>query len=217
MTLKRKKGFDKKEIFPLALIVLMFAVAIFSYPHLPEKMPVHWDSEGNIDGYGSRFTGTFLLPIITLVIYLVFAVIPYIAVYKKNIKSFYFYYFGFKLSFVLFFTLLYIVSLLPNFGFDINMTLVIMPMIAVLIYLAGILMTKSKRNYFIGIRTPWTLASDEVWNRTNKLGGTVFKLLAPVVLILAFVPKGVIIMTIILILSVIGILIYSYRIYSFSM
>ena len=65
--------------------------------------------------------------------------------------------------------------LLWNLGFKLNVATAIIPALATLFYFVGDLIGKSKRNYFIGIRTPWSLSSNEVWEKTNKLGGKLFK------------------------------------------
>jgi uncharacterized membrane protein len=211
---KIEKGFDKKELVPLTLILLMFIASSFLYSSMPEKMPIHWNSKGEIDGYGSRFTGLFLMPIITLIIYIVLSMIPKIAVYKKNIQAFYFYYSGFKIVFVLYMAALYLVMLLPNFGILFNMNFVIIPMIAGLIFFAGILMEKSKRNYFIGIRTPWTLASDNVWKKTHRIGGMGFKIIAVFMLFSLILGKYAILSSVgLLLIFVVYIFIYSYFVF----
>ncbi len=215
MSVKKSDRFDRKEIVPMALVVLMFAAGFLLYHSMPERMPVHWNSEGKVDGYGSRFTGLLLIPIMTFVIYIAMSFVPYIAVYKKNIKAFYFFYFGFKLVFVLFMALLYMITLLPNFGIVINMNYLILPLIAVMIFFAGILMEKSKRNYFIGIRTPWTLSSDTVWEKTNRLGGRGFKIIAVLMIISMLAGKYAIIISVgALLLFVAYIYIYSYRVFT---
>jgi uncharacterized membrane protein len=212
--LQRKKKFDKKELIPIFIIFIMFSIGIFLYDKMPEQMPTHWNFEGEIDGYGSKFTGLLLMPIITLGIYLLMSAIPYIAVYKKNIKAFYFYYFGFKIMFIVYMLILYILTLLPNFDIMINMNYVIMPLVAIILFFSGFLMEKSKRNYFIGIRTPWTLSSDKVWNETHKVGAKGFKLIAIIMFISAFIGKCAIIFSVaVLIGFVVVIFVYSYLLF----
>ncbi len=207
--------FAKKELIPLLLIVFMFVMAFYLYPRMPQKMPVHWNFNGEIDGYGSRFTGLFLMPLIALGIFGIMTIVPYIAVYKKNIKAFYFYYFGFKMVFVLFMLVLYIIMLLPNFNIRFNMNYLLMPLIAGLIYFSGVLMKRSKRNFFIGIRTPWTLASDKVWNKTHKLGASGFKVIAVFMVLAIFLGKYALLASIAaLLLFVVYLVYYSYSLYS---
>jgi uncharacterized membrane protein len=71
---------------------------------------------------------------------------------------------------------LYLITILWNFGFNFNMIQLLVPAFAVLFYYSGVLIEKAKRNWFIGIRTPWTMSSDKVWDKTHKLGGKLFKI-----------------------------------------
>lgn len=158
--------------------------------------------------------GLFLMPIITAVLYLLFAVIPYIAVHRENIRAFYFFFFAFKVVFVGFMAALYTISLLPNFGITFNMNYFILPLMAILIYAAGVLMEKSKRNFFIGVRTQWTLSSDAVWDKTNKLGGRGFKVIAVLMILSLLIQKyAFYIMLAMLLGFAVFIMVYSYFIY----
>jgi uncharacterized membrane protein len=90
----------------------------------------------------------------------------------------------------------------------------IIPSVGVLLFIVGILIGKAKRNFFIGIRTPWTLSSDEVWNRTNRVGGTLFKIAAVVIILLSLVPAiAIYTMVGLLVPLSIGLVIYSYVLY----
>src|SRR3989344_9175428 len=165
---------DKKEIIPICLILFMFILAFYSYPKLPEKVPSHWNSSGEIDNYSNKFV-IFLIPIILLGIYLLFLIIPKIEVFKKNIDEFYkTYMFGFKLVLILFFMALYIFTLLVTFNYNLKINYFIFPALGVLFYYIGYMIKNVKRNFFIGIRTPWTLANDKVWKKTHELGGKAF-------------------------------------------
>ena len=100
-----------------------------------------------------------------------FLVIPVIDPLKANIAKFRQYFDWFIVLFLVFFEYLYILTILwnKNVSFDFNQAL--LPAMGVLFICIGILIKNAKRNYMIGIRTPWTLANDEVWNRTHSLGG----------------------------------------------
>ncbi|MBW2989946.1 DUF1648 domain-containing protein [Candidatus Woesearchaeota archaeon] len=180
---------EKKELFLIGLIVLMFIVSFAAYPKMPERMPTHWDAEGNVDGYGSRFTGLFLMPIFLSGIYLLFLFLPKIMVYQKNFERFKDHFYGFKLVFVLFFIAIYTAMLLPNFGIKVNMAYIMIPSLAALFFYIGHMLKFAKRNYFIGIRTPWTLADEEVWDKTHKLGSKLFTYLSLIILSAMFFPK----------------------------
>ncbi|MEM4268288.1 MAG: SdpI family protein [Candidatus Woesearchaeota archaeon] len=181
---------DKKEYILLAIIVLMFAVASFTYNAVPEKIPSHWNKSGEIDGYSSRIVGLFLLPVIALCFYILISAIPYIAVYRKNILSFYSYIFLFKLVFIVFIFVLHIAVIIFALGFRFKFNYIIVPMLSLLLFTAGVIMKKSKRNYFIGVRTPWTLSSDKVWDKTNRIGGIGFQLISLLLLFGVFFPEN---------------------------
>jgi len=179
----------RKEILPLILIATVFAIAFYVYPSMPETMPIHWNAEGEIDGYGSRFIGVFLLPLAMLGVFILLLAIPRIAVFKENIKEFEPYLYWFRIVFILFMSFIYLSSLMPNFGFRFNMTRFVMIAIGFLFFFIGFIVQNVKRNYFIGFRTPWTLSSDKVWKKTHEVGGKLFMLLTPVCIFVAFFPK----------------------------
>jgi uncharacterized membrane protein len=79
------------------------------------------------------------------------------------------------LAFALFFFYLYALTTLLNLGFQFSLNQFLVPGFGIFIYCCGVLLGKAKRNYFIGIRTPWTLSSDTVWAKTHLLGGLLFK------------------------------------------
>ena len=205
---------DKKDLAQLILILLMFVSGIYLYPLLPPNVPTHWGPDGRVDGYGPKGFTLILIPALTLIIYLAMTFIPYIMVYKENFKRFEKYYDEFKLMMTMFFALLYTFTLLPNFGFKINMNFFMIPVMAILFYYIGHMMPKFKRNYFIGIRTPWTLASEEVWNKTHKKTAWIFKIGGLFFIIAAIFNKFFIWIIIGYIISLIlYIFIYSYVIY----
>jgi len=175
-----------KKIIIFSVIIITFLVGIFSYPLVPDKMASHWNAQGLVDGYVSKCFGLFFFPVLILITSLFLLLIPKIDPLKKNIEKFQEEYDLFVVWFTVFFFYIYALTLLWNMGATFNMTLVLMPAFAVLFYFMAILLEKAKRNYFIGIRTPWTLASDEVWNKTHKLGAKLFKIVALFTLISVF-------------------------------
>lgn len=168
------------KILILAIILISFVVATSFYfsDVLPDKLASHWDANGDVNGYMSKFWGLFLMPIITLFLGLLFWFLPKIDPHKENYKLFQDYYDGFVIMMLLFFLYIYMLTVFWNLGFIFDMMIFIIPAFCVLFYFVGILVSKAKRNWFVGIRTPWTLSNDIVWNKTHKLGGLLFKLCA---------------------------------------
>ena len=142
---------------------------------MPEKMASHWNFKGEVDGYISRFWGLFLMPFISVVLFLLFLLIPKIDPLKANIEKFRKYFDGFVVLIILFLFYLYLLTIFWNFGVQFSMNQVLPPAFGILFFYCGILIEKAKRNWFIGIRTPWTLSNDKVWERTHKIGGKLFK------------------------------------------
>ncbi|MFH1331999.1 MAG: SdpI family protein [archaeon] len=165
----------KTHLIIITAIILSFAIGIYFYPQLPDRLASHWNAESLVDGYMTKFWGLFLMPIIALAGFLLFIALPKIDPLKENIEKFRKQYDIFIVMFILFLFYLYILTLLFNLGFYFNMIQMLAPAFGALFYYIGILMESAKRNWFIGIRTPWTLSSDKVWEKTHKLGAKLFK------------------------------------------
>jgi uncharacterized membrane protein len=198
----------------VGLIILLFAVSAFFYPQLPDKLASHWNAAGQADGYSSRFWGLFLLPIISVAFTLLLVFIPRLDPMKANIEHFKGYYYWFIVIFLLFFLYLHVLIIVFNLGYTLNMTLFLIPAFSALFYFIGVMISKAKRNYFIGIRTPWTLASDNVWDKTHALGGKLFKIAALISLIgLLFGDLAIWFMLAPVMLCSVFIVVYSYLIF----
>ena len=92
----------KANIIILIIILLSFAIAIYIYPQMPDKMASHWNTKGEVDGYMSKLWGVFLMPVISIALFLMFILIPKIDPLKKNIDKFRKYYDGFIVLIILF-------------------------------------------------------------------------------------------------------------------
>jgi uncharacterized membrane protein len=166
----------KSEIIIVAIILLSFAIGIYYYLQMPDKIASHWNAQGQVNGYMSKFWGLFLMPIISVGLLLLYILIPKIDPLKSNIQQFRKYYDGFMVLIIVFLFYLYLLTIFWNSGFRFNIITFLSPAFAILFYYAGILIENAKRNWFIGIRTPWTLSSDRVWDKTHKIGGKLFKI-----------------------------------------
>jgi uncharacterized membrane protein len=163
------------QIAIVAIILLAFAVGISVYPRMPEQMASHWNAQGQVDGYMPRFWGVFFLPFMLVGLALLLLLLPRIDPLRENIERFRAQYERFVVLALGFFLYVYLFTLAANLGWEVQIMRVLAPGMALLFYSTGVLVEHAKRNYFIGIRTPWTLASEEVWNRTHRVGGKWFK------------------------------------------
>jgi uncharacterized membrane protein len=163
------------RILSVIAVLLSFATALYFYPKMPELMASHWNASGEVDGYMSRAWGVLMMPIMSLVLLVVFFMIPKLDPLKKNIDKFLEYYDWFVFLMLMFFYYIYALTLLWNLDIHISISRAMAPALGGLFFYTGVMVSKAKRNYFIGIRTPWTLSSDVVWDKTHKLGGKLFK------------------------------------------
>ena len=176
-------------ILILVLAILMAGLGLYSYPRMPEVVAVHWNAQGVANGYGSRFQAAFSLPLITICVAALLLFIPEIDPLKANVEKFRKYFNGFMLAFGLFFFYVYLLTTLLNLGFQFSLNQFLVPAFGIFIYCSGVLLGKAKRNFFIGIRTPWTLSSDTVWARTHQLGGLLFKLSGVIAILGILLPN----------------------------
>ncbi len=204
----------KNKIIILGIISLSFIVAIYFYPQMPDKIASHWNAQGQVDDYMSKFWGLFLMPVVSVGLLFLFILIPKIDPLKENIEKFRKYFDGFILLIISYLFYTYLLTILWNIGIRFDMGQFMMPALGILFYYSGVLIEHSKRNWFIGIRTPWTLSSDSVWDKTHRIGGKLFKASGIIAFLSVFFPKYLILLAIApVILSVIYTLIYSYSEY----
>jgi uncharacterized membrane protein len=153
-------------------------------------MASHWGTNDQVNGTMSKFWGVFLMPIITIAMLLLFLVIPSIDPLKANIATFRDYFNSFITLIVVFMVYIYGLTLVWNLGFtSFRMSTAMLPAMGLLFIFVGVMIGKAKRNYFIGIRTPWTLSSDKVWDETHRIGGKLFIASGVVALLGAFFPN----------------------------
>jgi uncharacterized membrane protein len=179
----------KFEAINLLIVLISLGLAIYFYSKMPSLIATHWNYRGEVDGFMSKFWGLFLTPIIMFGLWVTYLVVPKIDPLKDNVEKFRKYFDRFILLFFIFLLTIQIFIILwqqgikikPNFLFPVSM--------GVLFYYIGIMMEKSKRNWFIGFRTPWTLSSDVVWEKTHKVGGKLFKLVGLFAIIGSLFPN----------------------------
>ncbi|MEO0102400.1 MAG: SdpI family protein [candidate division WOR-3 bacterium] len=163
-------------IVTLAIVLISFIIGVIFYPKMPERMASHWNIRDEVDGYTSRFWGIFLMPLISLGFLLLFLIIPIIDPLKENIKKFLKYFDLFIIFLFIFLLYLYLLTLFWNLGARFPMSKMLIPALSLFFFYCGVLVANAKRNWFIGIRTPWTLSNEIVWEKTHKIGGKLFKI-----------------------------------------
>ncbi len=160
----------KKELPLITIVLLPFIYLAYIWNKLPEKVPMHWNIEGKIDRYGNK-SELILIPILLpLLIYLIFLIVPKIDP-KNKIKNMGNKYQNIKILLTVFMSILalFILYTAKNKSFA-NPNYIIL-LIGILYIILGNYFKTIKANYFIGIRTPWTLENETVWKETHKMGG----------------------------------------------
>ena len=207
-----------RTVIVLSAILILIAalVGVLLYPQLPERMASHWNLNNQVDGYISRFWGAFLMPLISLGLLVLFMLVPQIDPLKANIAQFRGYFNIFILLLIVFMVYLHSLTLAWNLGYTgFNMGSALLPALGLFIFFMGFLLEKTKRNWFIGIRTPWTLSSDKVWDETHRVGATLFKISGLLAILGAFLPEIAFwLMFIPLIGSSLFLVVYSYLLYA---
>lgn len=174
-------------IIVLALIVGITITGAVLWNQLPDPMASHWNANDEVDGYMSKFWGVYMMPLVTLGLFLLFLLIPNIDPLKANIAQF-------RGTFNLFITFIigfmayvHILTLRWNLGYtDWGIGKAMLPAMGLLFIMVGYLIRRAKRNWFIGIRTPWTLSSDSVWDEIHRLGGVLFMISGVIAIIGGF-------------------------------
>lgn len=197
------------------LIAFSLVFSISVYNRLPEQMASHWNEAGQVDGTMSRFWGAFMMPLVVIVMLAFFLVIPGIDPLKANIAKFRGQFNTFISLIVAFMTYIHILTMVWNLGYDrFNMGTAMMPALGLVFIFAGIMMRKAKRNFFIGIRTPWTLSSDHVWDETHRIGAVLFIVSGIIAMLGVFFGSNAIWLVLVPILgSTTFLLVYSYVLY----
>jgi len=165
------------------LICVPLLLAAWLWPTLPDPMPSHWNASGEVDGYLPKVWGVTLMPLMAVGTWLIMKIIPFISPKGFRTEGFNDVIQIFKVTLVAFMALVAVLVLLESIGIDAHIEQIILAASGALLIVIGNFMGKVRKNFFIGIRTPWTLASDEVWSRTHRLGGRLFVLAGIVMMV----------------------------------
>lgn len=160
----------------LSLISIPFFYAYFLYPNLPKKIPIHFNIQGEVDGWGSResiFLMPFVMGLVSLLVFFTLANIKKVDPKRyANADNEVFKIFG--IFTVLFLTFLSLAILYGTAHTEIKMSKLIFTLLGLAFAGIGIYMPKLKQNYFAGFKLPWTLESEDNWNETHKLAGKIW-------------------------------------------
>lgn len=201
------------QMLPEVLILLSFAVAAYlnSSSALPEQLAVHWNVDGAADAFEPKVLALFMLPAAMLAVYLLLLLVPRIDPLRANIEQFRKPYDRFVAMLIGFLFVVYVATLALNAGYFFNIGYLVILGLSAVVYYTGSLMRSTKRNYFIGVRTPWALASDAVWQKTHRVAAELFETYAILLLFsIVFLEYFLALLLIPLALIVVSLFAYSY-------
>lgn len=159
----------KKEIPFLAIALIPFVYLIYIWNRLPEKVPMHWNGAGEIDRYGDKKELLVMLFMLVGITYFVFLIIPSIDP-KQKLQNM-----GNKLNNLRMILTLFMSGLAVFILYSVQQKTsnpsFVLAIIGLLFAFLGNYFKTIKPNYFIGIKTPWTLENEEVWKKTHLMGG----------------------------------------------
>ncbi len=192
-------SYNRKTWF---LFILTFLIGLLSVRFLPEQLPIHFNALGEPDNFAGRWS-IFIAPLIILVFIFLAEILRKYDPKSTNYDKFESYYYGihFAVSLLMLFIQIYTIAYV--YGWQINISLLMPSVIGLLFVFLGNILPKFKHNYFVGIRTSWTLASEKVWYATHRFSAKVFVIGGLFLILASFIfPKHLILVLFLTILFI---------------
>ncbi len=183
-----EKSFAKREWPFWILIILPFLVIPFVWNILPDELPVHWNVHNQPDDYASKPFALMMIPVLNLALYFMFVFLPKIDPRKNNYEHFQGPWAVFRLMFHALMLYLFTIIIVAGTGEDLNIGFLVVFAVLALLTVVGNYLGNIRSNFFVGIKTPWTLADTEVWQKTHRMaaklwfGLSIFMMLLVVVI-----------------------------------
>lgn len=167
----------------LGVLGAMAALSLWAAPSMPDRVPLHWNLSGEVDRYGGPLEALLLLPAITLGTSLLLWLLPALDPRKEHLRRSARAYNAVWIAALLFLLVLHATTVLgASTTLDLPVLSIVPAAVGALFVVIGNYLPKTSSNWFLGIRTPWTLTSERAWQRTHRLGGFLFVLLGAVLI-----------------------------------
>jgi immunity protein, SdpI family len=157
-----------------ALTVLVFGVTLALYPRLPDQIPTHWNIRGEVDAFGAKSWAAFLVPGLMLALLGLFALLPWLSPKRFEVDNFRSTYLFIMLVLVGMAAYIQGVILYAGLWGPVDVGRALVAGLCLALALLGNVLGKVQRNFYIGVRTPWTLADHRVWTDTHRLAAWTF-------------------------------------------
>jgi len=179
----------KSEFFSIFIVLLTWIGGIYFFLHFPERVVTHWDFEGTPNGFSGKAFAAFLTPVLSLFLYILFVVLPFLDPKKENYTKFIKSYFLTKNTLLVFLFGISLATGFYNLGIPVDIAKIISLFVGILLIILGLSMRQVEQNFFFGIRTPWTLSSEFVWKRTHEVCSWFFVLFGVIIMIAPYLDK----------------------------
>jgi uncharacterized membrane protein len=206
----RGENMRKLQLIAIALVALSFATAYVAYPSMPQSMASHWNFEGNVDGYMPRDAGVYFMPLLGAAMLALLYFLPSIDPKKENYRKFQVEYDEMVVIITAFLYYIYLLTLVYNLGYSFNLLQLLAPGFGALFLYVGVVLGKAKQNWFVGIRTPWTMSSERVWDKTHEMGSKMFKAAGVIALLGVMLPQMFVAAIAVVIAAAVATFAYSY-------
>ncbi len=166
----------KRTYFSFAGVIVVAALllGLALYPSLPDRVPVHWNAQGVADGYGPKLQAVLLLPGIMAAITLLFATLPWLSPRHFEVNDGRPAYLQIMLVLLVAMVGLQGVTLSAALGQHFDMARAVLAGICLMFAGMAIFLPGLPRNFYVGVRTPWTLADERVWQATHRFAARTF-------------------------------------------
>jgi len=193
-----------KELLLIVITVLPIVYLFMTWNDLPDQVPIHWNFQGEIDRYSSKTAFIWLILLMNVPIYLFLLFLPTFTTKQENLERMGKKYYRLRLILQLFMAALVFVLLITSSGAtQIPIETLLSYCFIFFMLLFGNYMGSIRQNYFIGIRTPWTLENDAIWKKTHQLGGRLWIAGAIIgFILLFFLPKNWALMSIVFLMII---------------
>ena len=176
--------------FGLVIAAVAVAFSLWAYPQLPPTVATHWNVRGVADGFSSRLVAVAIMPLVIIVMTGLFNVLPKLDPRRANYTKFIGTYWLIANAVILFIFIGHGMIVATGLGYPVKIGRTMPIGVGLLFIVLGNYLTRVEPNWFVGIRTPWTLSSDTVWRKTHRTGGWLMVLGGLVIVTCAFLPPG---------------------------
>lgn len=204
-----KKNLPKLIITSIVTLIPII-IGLIIWDMLPRQIPVHWNTQGEVDNFGSKSTAVFVIPAFLTVLHWLCVIVTTLDPKNKNIK-------GKPLTLVFWIcpmislvcsSLMYAIAL----GYKINIEIIAPLLMGVLFVIIGNYLPKCQQNYTLGIKLPWTLNDEENWNKTHRFTGVLWVICGVAIIATSLLGSFVIFFSIVILMVIIPV-IYSYSLH----